>query len=420
MKHILIIGNSAAGTSCAQALREKDKAVKITIVSNEDYTAYNRCLISYYLAGDIKENRLIYRDKKFYSQNNIELLLNKNVLRVDPKKNQAALEDKSRIDYDVLVLASGAHPKFPEIKGIHKEGVFGFRTVSDAKKMLDLVPVAHTVCVLGGGLIGLKAAYALKKRGLDVKVIVKSGQVLSQVLDNESAAIFNRLLSENGIDIITGSDIQEIIGNGDCKAVKLDKGKVIAASLVVVGKGVGPNIKIIQDSGIKFEEGILTDEYGRTNISNIYAAGDVSQTYDPILEKTAVNALWPNAVDQGITAAANILGENKKYPGSCGMNSVEFFGLPVISFGITRPDKNQGFEELAFKDEKKEIYKKVVLKNNIVKGAIFVKRIENIGILLKLARLRVDISAIKDKLLNPDFNFSLTRDLGYEKEEFYL
>lgn len=420
MKHILIIGNSAAGVSCAQALREKDKAVKITIVSNEDYTAYNRCLISYYLAGDIKENRLIYRDKKFYSQNNIELLLNKNVLKVDPKKNHVALEDKSRIDYDILVLASGAHPKFPEIKGIHKEGVFGFRTVSDAKKMLDLVPVTHTVCVLGGGLIGLKAAYALKKRGMDIKVIVKSGQVLSQVLDNESAAMFNRLLSEKGIDIITGSDIQEIIGNGDCKAIKLDKGKVIATSLVVVGKGVQPNTKIIQDSGIKFEEGILTDEYGRTNISNIYAAGDVSQTYDPILEKTSVNALWPNAVDQGLVAAANILGENKKYPGSCGMNSVEFFGLPVISFGITRPDKNQGFEELAFKDEKKETYKKVVLKNNIVKGAIFVKRIENIGILLKLAKLRVDVSRIKDRLLRPDFNFSMTRDLGYEKEEFYL
>lgn len=420
MKRVLIIGNSAAGTSCAQALREKDKSVKITIVSNEDYTAYNRCLISYYLAGDIKENRLIYRDKKFYSQNNIELLLNKNVLKVDPKKNHVALEDKSRIDYDVLVLASGAHPKFPEIKGIQKEGVFGFRTVSDAKKMLELVPLTHTACVLGGGLIGLKAAYALKKRGLDIKVIVKSGQVLSQVLDNPSAAMFNRLLSEKGIDIITGSDIQEIIGNGDCKAIKLDKGKVIAASLVVVGKGVQPNTKIIQDSGIKFEEGILADEYMRTSIPNIYAAGDVSQTYDQILEKTAVNALWPNAVDQGITAAANILGENKKYPGSTGMNSVEFFGLPVISFGITRPDKNQGFEELAFRDEKRDIYKKVVLKNNIVKGAVFVKRIENIGILLKLARLRTDISAIKDKLLRPDFNFSMTRDLGYEKEEFYL
>lgn len=420
MKHILIIGNSAAGTSCAWALRRKDKAVKITIVSNEDYTAYNRCLISYYLAGDVKESSLVYRDKKFYSQNNIELLLNKNVLRIDPKKNQAVLEDKSKIEYDSLVLATGAHPKLPEIKGIQKEGVFGFRTVSDAKKMIGLVPLTHTVCVLGGGLIGLKAAYALKKRGLDVKVIVKSSQVLSQVLDGESAGIFNRLLNEKGIEIITGSDVQEIIGEGDCKAVKLDKGKVIATSLVVVGKGVQPNTKIIQDSGIKFEEGVLADEYCRTNISNIYAAGDVSQTYDPILDKSVVNALWPNAVEQGLVAAANILGENKKYPGSTGMNSVEFFGLPVISFGITRPDKDKGFEELSFKDGKNDVYKKVVLKDNIIKGVVFVKRVENVGILLKLARLRVDVSRIKDRLLRPDFNFSMTRDLGYEKEEFYL
>ena len=105
----------------------------------------------------------------------------------------------------------------------------------------------------------------------------------------------------------------------------------------------------------------------RANIPNIYVAGDAAQTYDPILEKTVVNALWPNAVDQGMIAAANILGENKKYPGSCGMNSVEFFGLPVISFGITRPDEQQGFEELAFKDEKKDVYKKVILKITLLK-----------------------------------------------------
>src|SRR3989338_1012628 len=419
MKHILIIGNSAAGTSCAQALRKKDKSVKITIVSNEDYPAYNRCLISYYLAGDVKEDRLVYRDKKFYLDNNIELLLNKNVLRVELKKNQAVLEDKSRIDYDALCLASGARPKFPEIKGIQKEGVFGFRTVSDAKKMLDLVPLTHTVCVLGGGLIGLKAAYALKKRGLDVKVVVKSGQVLSQVLDAQSAAMFNRLLSEKGVDIITGSDVQEIIGNGDCKAIKLDKGKVIATSLVVVGKGVQPNIKIIQDSGIKFEEGILVDEHMKTNIPTIYAAGDIAQAYDAILEKASVNALWPNAVEQGMIAARNIMGENKKYAGSPGMNSVEFFGLPVISFGMTRPPQD-GYEEIVARDERNTIYKKIILKNNVIKGAIFVNKIENIGILLKLAKLKVDVSTIKDTLLRSDFNFSVTKDLHYEKEEFYL
>jgi NAD(P)H-nitrite reductase large subunit len=273
--------------------------------------------------------------------------------------------------------------------------------------------------VWGGGLIGLKAAYGLKKRNLDVKVIVKSAHVVSQILDTYSSEMLKKRLLEQGVEILTGVDVAEVIGNGDCKAVKLDSGKVIATSLVIVGKGVKPNTELIEDSGIKFEEGVLVDEYQKTNIPNIYAAGDIAQTYDPILEEATVNALWPNAVEQGIVAAANILGENKKYDGSVGMNSVEFFGLPVIAFGITRLPR-EGYEEIISQDPGSNSYKKIIMKNNVIKGAIFVSSIENIGILLKLAKFKVDVSAIKDRLLRADFNFSVTKDLHYEKEEFYL
>lgn len=418
MKRLLIIGNSAAGISCAEAFRKKDKDTRVTIVSKEDYPGYNRCLISYYLAGDIKEDKLLYKPKDFYSQNNIELLLGKPASRVDAKKNQVVLEDKSRIDYDHLVLANGSSAVLPEIKGIKKNGVLAFRTIQDAKKMLELSAVTNTVSVLGGGLIGLKAAYALKKRGMEVKVIVKSDNVLSQVLDNESARMFHNLFLKQGIDIMTGSGVQEIIGNGDCKAVKLDSGKVIASSFTVVGKGVRPNVELVRDSGIKFEQGVQTDEYLKTNIPNIYAAGDIAQTYDPILGVQTVNALWPNAVEQGLLVADNILAGNRKYPGSVGMNSVEFFGLPVISFGITNPPP-EGYEELIFRDRSQSIYKKIILKDNIIKGAVFVRKVENIGVLLRLSRLRVDAAGIKDILLRPDFNFSAVKDLAYEKEEFY-
>lgn len=420
MSHLVIIGNSAAGISCSEAVRKYEKQLKITIISKEDYTGYNRCLLSYFLAGDIKEDRLIYRPKKFYQENNIELLLNKKVTQVTPKKNQLLLEDKTRIDYDLLLLASGSSPKFPEgIKGIQKKGVFGFRTIEDTRGILELVPIAHTACVLGGGLIGLKAAYGLKKRNLEVKVIMKSPQVLSQVLDKESALLFARRLGEHGIEILSGTDVQEVIGNGDCKAVKLDSGKVIAANLVVVGKGVKPNTELIQGSGIRFDEGVLVDEYMKTSIQNIYAAGDIAQAYDPILEETAVNALWPNAVEQGLVAAENILGKNRKYAGSVGLNSADFFGLPVITFGITRAARD-GYEEIIFQDLKQNMYKKIVLKNNVIKGAIFVNKIENIGVLLKLARSKADVSSIKEKLLHPDFNFAVTKDLLDDNENTYI
>lgn len=427
MKRIVIIGNSAAGISAAEIIRQKDKDSKIIIVSNEDYLGYHRCLISHYLAGDIKEERIIYRPKDFYSGNNIELILNKKAQRIDVKKNQVIVEDladrsqdKIKIEYDVLALANGASSKFPkDLKGIQKNGVFGFRTIADAKQILELVPVAQVACVLGGGLVGLKAAYALKKKNLEVKVIVRSPQILSQVLDKYGAGLFERHLSENGIDILTACDAQEIIGNGDVKAVKLSSGKVIACSIVVVAKGVEPNIDLIKDSGINSEEGVLVDDYLKTNIPNIYAAGDIAETFDPILEKRQINALWPNAIEQGLLVGENILSGNKKYIGSVGMNSVEFFGLPMISFGITNP-KTDEYEELIYKDEKQNIYKKLVLKNNIIKGAIFVNRVENIGILLKLAKLKVDVSSLRDKLLEPSFNFAYVKDLGYEKDNIYL
>lgn len=417
MKKILIIGNSAAGVSCAETIRKNDKEAKITIVSKENYPCYSRCLISYLLAGDIPEQKLIYRNEEFFKENNIELVLGQEIERIDIKKKQAVVakdegsseKGKVKYDYDVLVLANGASSKMPDLKGITKRGVFGFRTLDDAKSITELLPVTDTACVLGGGLIGLKAAYALKKRSLDVKVIVKSKQVLSQVLDFEAAEFFKNLLMEKGIDIITGSDVKEILGNGDVKAIKLDNGKVIACQIVVVGKGVSPNIKLIKETPINCHEGILTNEYMQTSSEDIYACGDISENYDIATGETTINALWPNAVEQGKIAGENICGKKSKYPGSLGMNSVEFFGLPVISMGITRPP--DGFEVMFKSDHKNQAYRKVIIKDNRLYGAILLGRIENSGVYLDLIREKTDISSIKDLLLAGNFSYPATIEL---------
>lgn len=414
MRKILIIGNSAAGISCAEVIRKNDKEAKITIISKENYPCYSRCLISYFLSGDIPEQKLLYRNEEFFKENNIELILGQEIERIDIKKKQAVVvkdsesseKGKLKFDYDYLVLANGASSKMPDIKGIGKRGVFAFRTIDDAKNIMAILPVADTACVLGGGLIGLKAAYALKKRGLDVKVIVKSKQVLSQVLDYEAAEFFKNLLNEKGIEIVTGSDVKEILGNGDVKAIKLDSGKVIACQIVVVGKGVSPNIKLIKETPITFNEGILTNEYMQTSVKDIYAAGDVCETYDIATGETTINALWPNAVEQGKVAGENICGNKIKYPGSLGMNSVEFFDLPVISMGITRPP--EGFETRYKSDTKNNAYRKVVVKDNRLVGAILLGKIENSGVYLNLIREKTDISLIKDLLLESNFSYPAT------------
>ncbi len=421
MKQYVIIGNSAAGIAAAEAIRNKDKESRIVIISDEDYLSYCRCLISYYLAGDVGEDKILYRPESFYKENNIELLLNKKVIRVDPGKNRVICEDKSQLNYDSLLIATGASPKFPETPGIKKRGVFGFRTIKDTKDIEGLLPVTKTACVLGGGLIGLKAAYGLKKRNVEVKVIVKSKQVLSQMLDYEAAHFVRKKLEENGIEIITGQDVIEIIGNGDIKAVKLDSGKAVGCSLIIVGKGVSPNIALIKDTEIKINEGIIADNRLQTNIPNVFTAGDVCESFDLTLGKLSVNALWPVAVEQGRLAGINMAGGNVNYAGSLGMNSIEFFGLPVVSLGIYKvKEGEQGYEELKVLDVKANLYKKLILNNKIIVGAVFAGDIKNSGVFLRLIKERIDVSSFEDRLLQENFGYPDIMDFVKDKETIYV
>ncbi len=421
MKNYVIIGNSAAGIAAIEAIRQRDKESKITVISHEGYPGYCRCLISYYLARQIQEDKLLYRKENFYHENNIELLLNKKVSRVDPKKNRVVCEDKSQISYDQLLIATGASPKFPEIQGIKKKGVFGLRTIKDAKEIDGLLPVTRAAAVLGGGLVGLKAACALKKRDVDVKVVIKSGQVLSQMLDFEAASFVQKRLEENGIEVVLGEDVKEIIGEGEIRAVKLESGKTFEASLIIVGKGVSPNIDLVREAGIKVNQGIIVNQLLQTNVANIYASGDVAEAFDLTTGKPAVNALWPIAVQEGRIAGANMAGDSISYDGSIGVNSIEFFGLPTVSLGIYKREKGDAaFEELKKSDAKLGVYKKLTLKDNFLFGAILVGDIKTSGVFLRLIREKIDVSTIKDKLLADNFGFPDLLGLVKDKEKIYV
>ncbi|MBU2541529.1 MAG: FAD-dependent oxidoreductase [Candidatus Omnitrophica bacterium] len=417
MKHICIIGNSAAAVSCVEAIRSRDKDSKITLISDEEYPAYCRCLITSFVSGEVLQAKLRLRPEDFYKENSVDLALGKKVIKLDPKKRRLTLLDNSKLDFDIALIATGARSKLPETKGIKREGVSGFRTLNDAKDIISIAVYAKAACILGGGLIGLKAAYALKRRGLSVKVLIKSKQVMSQVLDEEAASIVGAHLENQGIEILTGEEAVEIIGNGQVRAVKLSSGKIIESAIVIVGKGVSPNIELVKQSGINTNFGILTNEYLQTNVEGVFAAGDVAETFDVARGASYINALWPNAVEQGRIAGSNIRGEKCAYSGSVAMNSVDFFALPVISIGLKKEEED--CETLRFSDKKNSIYKKFIIKDNILKGFIGVGKIENSGIFLRLIRERTDISSIKTQLLADSFSYAKVIDL-FGRDEVYL
>jgi NAD(P)H-nitrite reductase large subunit len=280
--------------------------------------------------------------------------------------------------------------------------------------------VTKSACVLGGGLVGLKAAYALKKRKIDVKVIIKSKQVLSQMLDSEAAAMVAKRLEENGIELVFGEDVTEVIGEGEIKAVKLDSGKAIGCSMIIVGKGVDPNIDLVKETEIKVSEGIVCDNLMQASVPNIFTAGDACESFDLTLGKHAVNALWTVAVEQGRVAGANMAGEKTAYDGSLGMNSIEFFGLPVISLGVYKVKEDSGCQEIKMQDAKANRYKKLIIKDNTLIGAVLAGDIKNSGVFLRLIRERVKVSSIQDRLLSENFGYPDIMDLVREKEQLYV
>ena len=195
--HYLILGNCAAALNAVEGIRSVDEEGEITIISKEPYLAYARCLITNYLLGTHEEKDLWLRDEEFYENSGVNLVLGKSAVKVFPEEKKVEIEGGKRISYDRLLIATGSSPKKLGVKGEEKEGVFGFRTLDDAKKIRERTKKAEKVLVFGGGLIGLKAGYALKKKGLEVEVIVKSPCILSRVVNPEAGKLISRWLEEN-------------------------------------------------------------------------------------------------------------------------------------------------------------------------------------------------------------------------------
>jgi NAD(P)H-nitrite reductase large subunit len=399
----VIIGGSAAGISAVEAIRSVDQISPIELFSGEGTPFYSRVLLSYYIAGAITKEELHFRPLEFFSENKVTAHLGQRVERVLPDSKSIRMEDGREYPYDRLLIATGSSPKILDIPGKDKKGVVVMRHIGHAQEIVNRLEQMKTACVLGGGLIGLRTGYALSVRGVKVKIIVKSSHVLSQMLDKESAEMIQGTMRQHGIDIRTGRDAVEIVGKESVEGVILDDGERINCQLIVVGKGVEPNVAFISSTQIKVKEGIVADETMRTNLPDIYVAGDVAETFDLSTGRMGVNAIWPCAFEQGRVAGLNMAGKKVKYDGSFRMNSLDFYGLPVISMGITRIDGN-AFQQVQRKTE--NTYRKLVLRDGCIVGAILVGQVQKAGILTTLLKKRVNVSDYVPFLMGNRINFA--------------
>lgn len=414
--HYVIVGGCAAGIAAVEGIREIEPEGEITLISKERYPPYARCLITNYLIGTHSESSLYLREDIFYEKNKIDLILGEEVKKVIPSERSIVISGDKKIGYDRLLIATGASPKRLGVKGEEKKGVFNFRSIDDVKEILKKAGKCEKAMVFGGGLMGLKAGYALKQRGIEVEIIVKSPYILSQVVNKEASIFVSRWLEENGIKIKTGIAPVEILGDKEVEEVVLDNGEKQQAQIVIRAKGVSPNIALIKESGIKADEGIIVDEYLKTENPDIFSAGDVAEVKDLITEEYTIHALWSVAYEQGRTAGINMAGGKKIYPGSIGANATEFFGLPFISIGKVR--ETQNVEIIEVSSEKDYIYKRFVIRDNILIGTVLIGDISAAGIYMALIRSKTDIRDCKNILGKEWFTYGRVRKLIEEEKGF--
>jgi NAD(P)H-nitrite reductase large subunit len=283
VKRIVIIGNSAAGIAAAETIREQDKESKITIVSCEPFVAYERPKILNFLAGRIKERELFYRTQDFYKNNTIDLLPERQIVELNLNKKKAIFKDREFIEFDNLLIATGAKMFLPDLRGIQKHGVVALNGLNDVKFILENLTIAHTVIIVGQGGLAEEIARIIVSKKIDVKFFGAFAE------------------PPEGVDVISDNPILEILGDSDARAVRLTSQKVIGASLVIFSGTAHPNIDFLKDSGISVNNGILVDEQMRTNIPFVFAAGDASE-----LQNQEKIFGWENSQREGQIAGRSI------------------------------------------------------------------------------------------------------------------
>jgi NAD(P)H-nitrite reductase large subunit len=401
---IVIIGNSVAMVGAVEAIRKYDTSSEIVVISDETYHVYSRPLISYYLGNLVSEDKMIYREKDFYRKNKVETVFGIKAISIDERKKEVYLENGDSISFDKLLIATGGKPIIPPVEGLNKKNVHTFIKMDDAKKLKEAAKPGSKAVIVGGGLIGFKAAEGLHHLGVDVTIVELADRILSTILDAEGASLVSQSLQNDGIKIITGTTVDKIIGDEYVKGVLLKNGQELEADNLIIAIGVVPNVDVVKNTSISINRGILVDNTMKTSVEDVYAAGDVAEGYDMLVESNRVVPIWPNAYMQGEIAGYNMIGINKSFKGIFPMNSIGYKNTNMITAGITNPQQEE-FEIISKIDHNRKYYKKFVVKENRLVGFILINDIDRAGLFTGFIKNETDITPFKKYLLNDDFGF---------------
>lgn len=390
MRHI-IVGVGAAGITAAKTIRKQDRDADIVMVSKDNHV-HSRCMLHRYISGERETEQLSFVTDNFFEENNIYWIPGKAVTGIQDKENSLLLDDGTKLIYDKLLIATGADSVIPPVGDLRNaKNVFGLRNLEDAVNIRSMAEGTREVLIVGSGLVGMDAAYALLEQGKKVTVVEMADRILPIQLDQTAGAAYKNMFEEAGCRFIVSRKASETeMDGGMITSVILDDGTKIPCDMVIVAAGVRSAHGCVEGSRIETDRFIKVDQNMKTNCDNIYAAGDVA----------GLSGIWPNAMKQGETAAYNMCGINMEYQDRYAMkNTMNFYGLVTLSLG--RGVAQEGDEVIICQDRKN--YKKAILRDGRLDSILLQGDIDYSGIYQYLIKNQIDLSGKKDKIFQLSF-----------------
>jgi nitrite reductase (NADH) large subunit len=399
---VLIIGNNVAGTTLAKSVRDADQAAEIEMFTEEAYHYYPRPKLIDLLTGTVDEKAMPFYPEDWYAKNRLVVHLGTRVEKVD-LAGKRVLAGGAWHPYDKLVLATGSSSFVPPLKGLPKGGVFTLRTLDDAKRIRAATAGSRHAIIIGGGLLGLETARALtaSNPGLRTTVLEYAEHLLMRQLDHQGAALLQKWLEGLGAAVLTKAETDEVLGSDTVTGVRLKDGRTIEGDLVVISAGTRPNLALAKDAGLKVNRGLVVDPSMTTSDPDVSGVGDVIE----LDGKTW--GIIPPALEQARIAAKRILGmDAPTYKGTVPSNTLKVAGLDLSSMGTVRGEHEgpaAGFEEIRTLSEDGRVYRKFVVKDGKLIGAILLGTKKDWPRITKLISEGRPVDAFKANLSDPSF-----------------
>lgn len=394
----LVVGSSHAALEAVTAIRMHDPDGTLTLVTRDAHLPYSPTVLPYVVSGRSAPDNVFLRDDAFFDEQRVSYRRATALAALHAGRNVAEFADGSQIAYEKVLLATGATPVVPPIPGIEQVSFHVLRTLDDAKGLRAAMTQAKQAVVLGAGLVGMHAAENLVKAGANVTIVEMSAQLTSGYFDETAAELIETAFTDHGAKILTNS---RVVGLAPCAAgarLTLENGTTLDADLLLVATGVRPELDYLNGSGVATDRGILVDDTMRTNIDNVWAAGDCAQARGFFSGTPIMNAILPDATVQGRVAGMAMAGDPgiKPYAGGVPLNTYHFFGRHAISVGSSAvPD---GAEARTRFDAETGRYLKAIFQDGRLTGIFGVNEFFDGGVMAQLIMRRTDLSEVKDRL----------------------